>query len=223
VHSGRGRRSWAPLLVRSGHCDENEPVPTMTFEALAESIRARRRPGDDRCLVVGVDGLSGAGKTSFAGRLSAELSAPWVGADGLVPGWDGLEASLGALVDWILDPLARGEPGRWRRFDWVENRPAEWIDVPTCDVLVIEGCCVGVPPVAAYLSYLVWLDTPAGDRRRRLQAREDWVHFAPHFDRWSEQESALQDGAGTPDRADLVVDNSGPAGGERWGDRFVRR
>jgi uridine kinase len=195
----------------------------MTFEALAQSIRARRRPGGDRCLVVGVDGLSGAGKTSFAARLSAELSAPCVSADGLVPGWDGLEASLGTLVVSILEPLARGEAGRWRRFDWVENRPAEWIDVPTCDVLVIEGCCVGVPPVAAYLSYLVWIETPADDRRRRLQEREDWVHYAPHFDRWSQQESALQAGAGTPDRADLVVDNSGPACGETWGAGFVSR
>jgi hypothetical protein len=82
---------------------------------------------------------------------------------------------------------------------------------------------VGIPPVAAYLSYLVWLDTPADDRRRRLQAREDWPLFAPHFDRWSEQESALQDGAGTPERADLVVDNGGPVSGEAWGDRFLRR
>ncbi len=205
------------------HSDENEPVGTMTFEALAESIRARRRPGDRRCLVVGVDGLSGAGKTTFAARLSAELSVPSVSSDALVPGWDGLEASLVAVAEWILDPLARGEPGRWRRFDWVEDRPAEWVDVPVSDVLVVEGCCVGVPPVADYLSYLVWLDTPADDRLRRLQAREDWAHYAPNFDRWSKQEWALQAGAGTADRADLVVDNSGPAGDDPWGDRFARR
>ncbi len=78
------------------------------------------------------------------------------------------------------------------------REPAGGMDRRTvCDVLVIEGCCVGVPPVAAYLSFLVWLDTPAHDRRRRLEAREDWVHYAPHFDGWSQQESALQDGAGT--------------------------
>ncbi len=105
--SGRALVSVVVVWPDRGHCDENEPVPTTTFEALTESIRARRHPGDDRCLVVGVDGLSGAGKTSFAARLSAELSAPCVSSDGLVPGWDGLEASLEGLVDWILDPLAR--------------------------------------------------------------------------------------------------------------------
>jgi uridine kinase len=198
-------------------------VETVTFTALADSIRARRLEDDRRCLVVGVDGMSGAGKTSFAHRLSTELSVPCIGSDEMVSGWDGLAASLEALVTWVLDPLARGEPGRWRRFDWVEGRPAEWIEVPALDLLVIEGCCVGVPPVGDHLSYLVWLDTPEAERRRRLAARDDWDSYAPYFDIWKAQESALQAGARTEDRADLVVDNTEPVVDTWSGGQFVRR
>ncbi len=173
--------------------------------------------------MVGVDGMSGAGKTTFAHRLAAELSVRCIGTDELVPGWDGLAASLDLLVDGVLAPLARGEPARWRRFDWIEHRPAEWVELPATPVVVVEGCCVGVPPVAAYLSLLIWIETPDAERRRRLEEREDWDAYAPFFDTWTSQESAIQAGARTQERADLVVDNSNLAGGPGFGDRFTCR
>ncbi len=192
----------------------------MEFAVLAERIVERRRPGD-RCLVIGVDGWSGAGKTGFARRLASQLSAACISTDELVPGWDGLRASLDLVAGGILAPATRGEPGRWRRFDWVAQRPAEWVEVPTAEVLVVEGCCAGVPPIVGYLSYLIWLEAPDAERRRRLQAREDWEAYSPFFDRWRAQEVALQSGAGTPARADLVVDNSEVRHADPWGDRLV--
>jgi uridine kinase len=202
---------------------ENEQVETVTFAALADSIRARRTEDGPRCLVVGVDGMSGAGKTGFAHRLAAELSVPCIGGDETVCGWDGLAASLEELATGLLAPLSRGEPGRWRRYDWVGSKPAEWIEVPGLDLVVIEGCCVGVPPVGDHLSYLIWLDAPDTERRRRLAARADWDSYAPNFDRWRVQETALQAGARTEERADLVVDNSEPTLDAWSGGRFVRR
>ena len=181
---------------------------TMTFAALAEAIRARLPDARGRCLVVGVDGMSGAGKSSFARQLATELCAAFLNTDELVPGWDGLAASLDAVVERVLVPLALGEPGRWQRYDWVEGRPAEWVEVPLCDILVLEGCCVGTPHVADHLSYLVWIDTPEDERRRRLRGRNDWEEYAAFYDRWAAQETALQAGSGTMARADLVVDNS---------------
>jgi uridine kinase len=194
---------------------------TMTFAALAEAIRARLPDARGRCLVVGVDGMSGAGKSSFARRLATELSAAFLETDELVPGWNGLAASLDAVVEWVLVPLARGEPGRWQRYDWVEGRPAEWVEVPVRDILVLEGCCVGTPKVADHLTYLVWIDTPEDERERRLRRRNDWEEYAIFFDRWAAQETALQAGSGTRTRADLVVDNSEAQGQAAWGDRLA--
>jgi hypothetical protein len=198
-------------------------VDTMTFARLAESIRRHRVERAHRCLTVGVDGMSGSGKSSFAQRLAAELGAPCIGTDQMVQGWTGLEASLGPLATGVLAPLVAGGVARWRRFDWTGYRPAEEVSLAATDVVVVEGCCVGVPPSGDHLSYLVWLDAPPGERRRRLEARDDWWAFAPYYDSWTAQESALQAGARTSERADLVVDNSRPAGTVWTDGRFVLR
>jgi hypothetical protein len=194
----------------------------ITFAQLAAGIRGRgAAPGGSR--VVGVDGMSGAGKTGFARRLAAELDAPCLCTDEFVPGWDGLGQSVGLLVDWVLRPLAAGRPARWQRYDWVAGRPGDWAELPAADVVVVEGCCVGLPPAAAYLSYLVWVDTQPTQRRQRLERRDDWEVYEPFADGWSSQESALQAEARTAARADVVVDNSAPAAGGDWPDRFAVR
>jgi uridine kinase len=181
----------------------------MTFDQLAGTIRALGRDESaPRPCVVGIDGMSGAGKSGFALRLAAELKAPVLSTDDLVPGWDGLAESIGLLTDWVLRPLTAGRPARWRRYDWLAGQPGEWVDLGACEYLIVEGCCAGLPEAARYLSYLVWIDAPLDERRRRLARRADWPAYAPHADNWARQEKELQSGALTPERADLVVDNS---------------
>lgn len=210
----------------------------MTFEELAERIRAlddravdlsasgrprpRPLPGR-RCRVVGIDGMSGSGKSSFARRLAAELAAPVLAVDDLVPGWDGIAESVGLLTDWVLRPLNAGRPARWRRYDWVAGEPGEWVDLDPGEFLVVEGCCTGLPPADSGLAYLIWIDAPEEERWRRLQLRSDWATYAAFAQRWARQEEALQQGADTPGRADLVVDNSAKCGGVAWPDEFTAR
>ena len=145
----------------------------MMFKELAARIRAlddlavdlsdpaSPRPlAGRRCRVVGIDGLSGSGKSSFARRLAAELGAPVLSVDDLVPGWDALARAPGLLADGVLRPLAAGRPGRYRRYDWLAGRLADWVDLAPGDLLIAEGCCAGVPPAGGLLSYLIWLDAP---------------------------------------------------------------
>lgn len=199
----------------------------MTFGQLAVTIRALPGGGlpPDRAIgpgritpprIVGVDGLSGAGKSGFAVRLAAELQAPVLSTDDLVPGWDGLAASVGLLTDWVLRPLRSGRPARWRRYDWLTARPGEWVTLDPGDYLVVEGCCTGLPQSASYLSYLIWIEAPAAERRRRLTRRADWLAYAPHADEWQRQEAALQVPARTADRADLIVDNTKTSSAGDW-------
>ena len=204
----------------------------MTFEELAARIRAlddqavdlsdqppRPLPGR-RCRVVGIDGLSGSGKSTFARRLAAELDAPVLSADDLVFGWDALAESVGLLAEEVLRPLAAGRTARWRRYDWLAGQPANWVELAPPDVLIAEGCCVGADPAGGLFSYLIWMDAPAGERRRRLELRSDWAAYAPFAERWARQESALQAAADTPGRADLVVDNADERDGG-WPGQFA--
>lgn len=194
----------------------------MTFGQLAGGIRARCAERG-RSRIVGVDGMSGAGKTGFAQRLAAELGAPCLCTDDFVPGWDGLEESVRLLVNWVLRPLAEGRPARWQRYDWMAGCPGDWVELPGAELVVVEGCCVGLPAAAAYLSYLVWVETQPAQRQLRVQRRPDWYFYGPFADGWSRQESALQAGSRTAERADVVVDNSVPTVDGDWPDRFSVR
>jgi hypothetical protein len=217
----------------AGSTRSGTPGSASTGSASTEfTSTASGSPG--RCFVIGVDGLSGAGKTGFARRLGAALGAPVLSTDDLVPGWDGLAESVGLLTDWVLRPLsiqgqlnqgrlnqdplktgnplsagppARPAPVRWRRYDWQAGGPGEWVTLDPGDFLIVEGCCVGTPPAGAYLSYLIWIDAPAAERRRRLERRADWPWYAPHAAAWARQEAALHAPARTPEHADLIVDN----------------
>lgn len=164
--------------------------------------------------------MSGSGKSGFARRLAAELGAGVLSADDLVPGWDGLAESVTMLTERVLRPLAAGRSARWRRYDWVAGRPGEWVGIERGDFLVVEGCCVGLPPAAVCLSYLIWIDTAEAERRRRLELRPDWAIYQPFAERWARQENALQAGVNTPGRADLVVDNNEWAQAGDWSHGF---
>ena len=48
--------------------------------------------------VIGIDGRSGAGKTSLAREVAAAWPAALVSMDSIYPGWEGLAAATGELV-----------------------------------------------------------------------------------------------------------------------------
>lgn len=106
------------------------------FVDLAHDIRAR--PGQVR--LVGIDGFGGAGKSTFAARLSKALDdAPIVHTDDF--------ASHDVLTEWwprmlhdVIEPLLRGEPASYRPYDWNARRFADTvITIEPSDVVVIEG------------------------------------------------------------------------------------
>jgi hypothetical protein len=180
-------------------------MPVMTHADLAARLTSLPRRG--ACRIVGVDGRSGAGKSTIAGRVAAALGAPVVHLDDVVPGWDGLAESVDRLVDWVLAPAAAGRPVRWRRYDWELARYVEWHETPVDGVLVVEGSGCGARHAARYLTALVWIETPDDVRRDRLAARVDGGTYAPFLDRWARQEIAIVESDAIPARADVVVDN----------------
>lgn len=159
---------------------------------------ARRRP-----LVLAVDGPSGAGKTSLSEQLATSVDgAAVVHLDDFYPGWGGLEAAVPRLVAWVLQPVSVGRPARWRRYDWVAERYAEWHEVPACDMLVVDGVGSGARACAPYLDVLLWVETTEDERYRRAMAR-DGVGYRRHWRRWAAAERAHHGRERTRERADV--------------------
>ncbi|MFC4002629.1 uridine kinase [Prauserella oleivorans] len=144
--------------------------------------------------VLAIDGPSGSGKTRLAAAVVAELSGrgvatALVGTDDFAT-WDDPVAWWPRLRAGVLDRLALGEPGRYRRMDWSTGTPrlGEWVDVAVPEVLVIEGVSAGRASMRPRLSVLCWIaDDDPGARLDRAVARDgEWSR--PHLRRWQQFE-----------------------------------
>lgn len=179
--------------------------------AVVQYCAQRARRATPRCgsvVVVGIDGPAGSGKTTLGRALSADLAAPLVQMDDLLEGWDGLFEISPTLARAVLEPLARGRAGTYRRYDWVHGTPAEWHEVGLVPVLVVEGVGSTLEPAAGYVAVRVWVEAPLAVRLARGLAR-DGVPGAAYRDRWRRwqgQEDALFAAQHTRAYADVRVD-----------------
>lgn len=167
---------------------------------------ARSRPaslGAGR--LVCLDGPAGSGKSTLAAAIADRApEAVVVHTDELLQGWRGLPGLAGS-VESLLRPLAAGEPGRWRRWDWLADGWAEEHTVAPVDLLVLEGTGSWSPAVAPLVTVLVWVEAESAIRLDRGLAR-DGEHMRPQWEQWRIDEDDLHDRLATRGHADLVVD-----------------
>ncbi|MEW9533443.1 hypothetical protein [Microbispora sp. NPDC049125] len=188
--------------MRTG-ADGQETPAAATAHAVAGWLRSRP-PRAGRTRVLAVEGRSGAGKSTLAAAVAAALGAPVVRMDDLYDGWDGLLPGVDALLEWVLRPLARAAPARWRRYDWTLGAYAEWHETPGGGTLVVEGVGCGARQARPYLSGLVWLEAADGVRRARALARDGDL-YTPHWARWAAQEESFYALHDVRAHADLTV------------------
>jgi uridine kinase len=174
------------------------------FADLANDVRARLGP----VRLVGIDGCGGAGKSTFAVRLSRALQgAPVIHTDDF--------ASHHVPTEWwprmqhdVIEPLLRGEPATYRPYDWNARRFADTaITVEPGNVILIEGVGATRKAWRDDLAMRVWVDCPRDLRLRRglerdgEELRDFWLEWMRAEDAYLEQEH--------PDRfADVVVDGA---------------
>lgn len=152
-----------------------------------------------------VDGRSGSGKTTFAGRLAAELEAQVLHLDDVYPGWDGLAQAIPLVHGGVVAPLVAGRAAGHRRWDWARGEPGDVVELGRPEVLVVEGVGSGARVIARHAVLLVWTEAPDDVRYRRGMAR-DGESYRPHWDRWAAQEDAYLAAEDPRARADLVLD-----------------
>ena len=181
-----------------------EQLPTL-LAAIADAVESTV----DAPPVVLIDGPSGAGKSSLADLLVRRWPAAdrprLVRMDDLYPGWDGLLAASGAVAADLLEPLAVTGRGRWRRWDWVDERPAEWHEVSAPGALIVEGCGTLAAANVHWAHLALWLD--ADDTLRKTRALDrDGAGFASHWDQWQSEFEEYLTRENPRARADLVLD-----------------
>jgi uridine kinase len=184
----------------------------MTVERFADlAAEVERRPARlGRVRLVAVDGTSGSGKTTFASRLAAALErrgyrVETVRTDDLLDGWADQFTFWPRLEHGVLEPLARGEPGRYQIYDWIGKRFGGTMYVPVPDVLIVEGATSARAEAQPWLSLSVLLVADRDLRLQRALAR-DGPDIEVPLRRWMAAEDDYFATADTAGRVDRLVD-----------------
>ena len=133
--------------------------------------------------VVTIDGYSGSGKSTLAAAL-ARLVSDWqvLHLDDWYPGWDGLEAGAD-IARRIAADLRAGRASSYEAWDWENGTTGATIPVPLAPT-IIEGCGA----IEAEADLVIWIADPGEDERRHRALARDGQTYAPHWQRWADQD-----------------------------------
>ena len=188
---------------------DGDPLQRLTVGRYADLARLIRHapPRCGNVRLVAIDGPGGAGKSVFADRLAGILgNAPIVHTDDFAS-WDEPIEWWHRLEAEVLGPLGRGEPVRYRAYDWLNRQLGEWRELRASDVIVLEGVSSARRAVAGRLSLAIWVETPRATRLARGIAR-DGEAMRPQWEQWMAEEDAHYARDRTRERADVIVDGA---------------
>ena len=154
--------------------------------------------------IVAIDGLGGAGKSSFAQHLSIALGGADIIHTDDFASWENPVDWWPQLIEKVLEPVAQKEMVRFQRSRWDAGKDRGRVDLRPDEFLVVEGVTAARKAFAAYLTYAIWIDAPEELRLRRGLER-DGQTARNQWELWMEDEARYQSRERTDERADLVI------------------
>lgn len=184
----------------------------LTIDSLIDNVLAGP-PHLGRTRLIGIDGPAGSGKSTLAATLQTRAEARGlhtyvIHMDDLYDGWSGAVRGFGLLRDHVLQRIADGREGRYRRYDWNLGAYAELHVVPvTVELLIVEGVTSCDRDAGHWQSLRLWIETSneirldRGIDRDGEALRDHWLEWM----RWERDHFAEQ---ATRSRAHVVVDGN---------------
>ena len=174
----------------------------MDFDDVAERLRSATAPPGVRTRIVAVDGPGGAGKSSLARRLAQELDAQVIHTDDFAS-WENPIDWWPDLLELALEPLAAGEPARFRPTSWGEEE-REPVQIEPGGIVILEGVSASREAFRPYLAYAIWIETPRDVRLRRGLER-DGAQTLTQWEEWMADEDRYVERERPAEHADLVL------------------
>lgn len=173
-------------------------------DELADVIR-ELKPNGRRTTLVVIDGYGGSGKSTLARWLADRLTGVTVCSDDFarpppVAGWEWQR-----FDQQVLQPLLSDQVARYQRYDWNDDRLAEWHEIELGRVFLAEGVSITRKELGDPWDLKVWVECPyelrlqRGVERDGKEMRDTWLSFwIPEEDRYVEEQRPHE-------RADYVV------------------
>lgn len=185
AHGGEGLRVTVPVTMGPDEA-ARELAPRLSAlagERAPASSHGEPARAQHAVPVVTIDGYSGSGKSTLAAAL-ARLVSDWqlLHLDDWYPGWDGLAAGAD-IARRIAADLRGGRASSYEAWDWENGTTGATIPVPLAPT-IIEGCGA----IEAVADLAVWIADPGEDERRHRALARDGQTYAPHWQRWADQD-----------------------------------
>ena len=173
----------------------------------------------ERSVLVGIDGGAGSGKTTFARWLVESIRetntpvslvhvdcfyrpvAERVGDYPTLPDCD-----WERIRDQVILPLLAGQPARFQRYDWPEDRLKDWVTIDVGGVTIIEGVNATRNELSDYYDLRIWFSCPRDVRVSRMLARRDTP--AEEIKHWLPVEERYISSHAPEEVAHLVIDST---------------
>lgn len=142
--------------------------------AIAATVR-KNGPKCGQVRLVLIDGPAGSGKSTFAQHLAHALGdCPVVSMDNLYNGWDApLNGELYERISLqLLEAWREESSARYHRFNWHQMKFDNWIDLPFCDTVIIEGVGAMHPALSESACLTIWLEADEKFLLKRVLGRD---------------------------------------------------
>ncbi|MDO4918224.1 uridine kinase [Kocuria sp.] len=148
-------------------------------------------PPTRKPFLVGIDGRSGAGKTTLTDQLAAVLRRSHdvvvFRLEDIYPGWDGLRRGMDEYRTDVLRPLRDDQDAHWTAWDWLTSEPGTPRLTRAAQIVLLEGVGACHREARELLDTSVWVELPTSQRRQRALARDGGAYEA-HWEQWAAQE-----------------------------------
>lgn len=114
-------------------------------------------------MILTIDGVAGAGKTTLASFISAEFQDRFriqiIHMDDLYDGWDDpLGASLTNKLNLIANAHRERRSFQGQRYNWQSAKPGESFVIAPVDLLILEGVGSGQRVIREFVETKIWID-----------------------------------------------------------------
>jgi len=171
--------------------------------------------GDEKPMLVTIDGPCCSGKSFLARQLSDRIGAAVIHTDDfVVPHAQKTPERLslpGGNCDWerltaeVILPWMAGRTGTYRRYDCMHDCLRAPEALPPGPLLILEGSYSNLPEIRRHAGLRVFMTTPEALRMERLQKRESPDSLVRFHALWIPLENAYFTAFGLPDPDCVLV------------------